>query len=88
MDPDYKSKQPFGNLSTLKNLHYWLNLSCNNLLHCKFMLKMTLIIIPNAQKTNVAGTIFKKITEIVNKPGVDVVKYVVLYSKKRVGPTK
>ena len=49
---------------------------------------MTLIIIPNTQKTNVVGTIFKKITEIVNKPGVDVVKYVVLYSKKRVGPTK
>ena len=31
---------------------------------------------------------FKKITEIVNKPGVDAIKYAILYSKKRVEPAK
>ena len=31
---------------------------------------------------------YKKITEIVNKPRVDAIKYAILYSKKRVEPAK
>ena len=58
-----------------------------NLLCCKFMWKMKLIIIPNTQKKNAAGYCFKIFfIEIVNKPGVDAVKYAALYPKKRVGP--
>ena len=47
---------------------------------------MKLIIIPNMQKTNATGYCFKFFfTKIVNKPGVDAVKYAALYPKKRVG---
>ena len=39
------------------------------------------------QKTNATGYCFKFFfTKIVNKPGVDAVKYIALYPKKRVGP--
>ena len=50
---------------------------------------MKLIIIPNMQKTNATGYCFKFFfTKIVNKPGVDAVKYAALYPKMKVEPAK